>query len=151
MDCRCDRVELIASQLRPTTRARMRQGRSSMGDQWLRFSLGLLTAMLIVEAGPLSGCATAGHRFNMEAVSKLQPGVTTEPAAIELLGAKPTHRQTHLRNGNPPTWEPGDYFLGWVYVEASVLAGSRSQSLLLMFNKAGILKEIVGQSDVDGT
>ncbi len=117
-----------------------------MTSRSCRYVITMFAGVLIAGVG-LHGCVSAGHRFKMAAVSQLQPGVTTEAAAIELLGAAPTHRQTHLQHGDPPTWESGDYFLGWVFVQASAF-GAHSQSLLLMFNKGGVLKEVVRQADV---
>jgi hypothetical protein len=48
----------------------------------------------------------------------------------------------------PASWVQGDYFLGWARLQINTFTISgQSKSLLLMFNKNGILKEIVDQSE----
>lgn len=56
------------------------------------------------------GCAV-GHKFRYDRVGELRPGLTYEKEAVTILDAEPTHRQTHLVHGDPPTYKQGDYFL----------------------------------------
>ncbi len=73
------------------------------------------------------GCAaTIGRTYKVDAVGQLVPGKTTEDEAIEMLGAKPTHRQSHLtRRPDAANWKEGDYYLGWVFARGTAWAHLR--------------------------
>lgn len=60
----------------------------------------LAIALLVV------ACATTGHKFDMEAADKFQPGVTTEPEAIAALGP-PTSQITNPDGSKLVTWSYG--------------------------------------------
>ena len=94
------------------------------------------------------GCAaTIGRAYRADSVDQLLPGKTTEDDAIRMLGAKPTHRQTHLiRQPDSPNWKEGDYYLGWVFARGTAWGSSEGRSLILLFSKDKVLKEVVAQS-----
>lgn len=96
----------------------------------------------------LAACVSVGRPYRADAVADLKPGITTEAEAAILLGRPPTHRQSYLSDGNPPSWEPGDHFLAWVHGRWAFGRGVSGRSLVLMFDRAGTLKEIVRQTEI---
>mgnify|MGYP001561272643 FL=1 len=114
-------------------------------------TLAVLIALAVLAFGV--GCvATIGRTYKNDAVSQLVPGKTTEDEAIGMLEAKPTHRQTHLtRQPDSPNWKEGDYYLGWVFARGTAWGSSEGRSLLLLFSKDKVLKEVIAQTDVSGT
>lgn len=94
--------------------------------------IGMLTFLLV-------GCASVGHNFNETNLGKLQPGITTEAEAIELLGSQPTAR---VYNGD------GTYIATWQYVHAVYVTVTQNKLVNLMFDRQKKLIRIVSTVNV---
>lgn len=78
----------------------------------------------------LAGCATVGEEFDMSAVDKLEPGVSTIEDAVALLGPY----STHVINSQ------GMKAYGWSYAHANGFSGrTKAKSVTLVFGPDGKL------------
>lgn len=73
-----------------------------------------------------AGCASMGQNFDESRRDQLVPGLTTESAAIRLLGAEPTSR-TYQADGS--------YQAEWSFLTSPFFSKAQSKILLLDFDK----------------
>lgn len=72
-------------------------------------------------------CASAGHNFDVRAVDRLTPQVSTLDDATKLLG-KPASESVR---------SDGTRVYVWMYSEASAFGSPRAKSVAIMFNAEG--------------
>ncbi len=96
--------------------------------------------VILAAIAVLSGCATAGNKFDIAAVDHLQPGVSTIQDATTLLGPY----QSQSVNSK------GFHVYGWAYARVNGFSGrSESQAVTLVFGPDGKL-ERKGSTKQDG-
>jgi hypothetical protein len=93
----------------------------------VRFAAGLLGAALL-----LGGCASIGHPYNVDAVSSLVPGQTTEAQAVAAVG-EPTSRSTE---------EDGTVLVTWLWSHDSAF-GATADKLVVRFDATGHMLKVV--------
>jgi len=84
-----------------------------------------------------AGCTTIGSKFDMAAIDRLQPGVSTISDAVALLGPY----STQAANSS------GVRVYGWTYAQGNGLTGKvESQSVMLSFGADGRLMQTSSSS-----
>lgn len=90
-------------------------------------------------AGMVLGCASTGHKFDMSAADKFQPGVTTEADAIGALGP-PTSQMVNADGTKLITWSYGK----------STMLGSGAKVLTIQFDHSGKMMGVFQQLTTSG-
>jgi len=88
----------------------------------------LLVLVVLLGLGGLNGCATIGHSFPVESVSRLEIGKTTMDDVRRMFG---TPWRTGLEDGQT-TWTYGHY-------KYSLFGGDRSKDLVVRFDAQNIV------------
>ncbi len=101
----------------------------------------IMPVLAIAAAFIWSGCASTGRDFDMDGMSKLHPGVTTEAQADSLLGSQPITRTFR---------DDGSYLAVWQHIQiVSIIifpVTTDNKSLYLLFDKNHIYRKMVSMT-----
>ena len=98
----------------------------------------ILLPLVLLPLILLTGCASVGKQFDINAVSVLVSGETTYSEAVQALGGEPTARKVN---------EDGTEVYRWLWSRAS-LAGSAADSIVLLFDSNGLFVKELGRSSL---
>ena len=86
--------------------------------------------LLLMSIFLLAACATIGKDFNQADIAQVKVGETTKAQTIALFGPPTTKTADHLGNES----------FTWVHSRAVAFGGATSKSLVIFFNKDGVVE-----------